>query len=153
MSLADQSQGTIALLGYAEPVLDTLERGGLLVIDEVDASLHPKLTANLIRLFQEPRTNPRGAQLLLTTHDASLLGRMGGDEILKRDQVWFVEKNEYGETALFPLSDFKPRQQENRERRYLGGSYGAVPFLSDERFAEAVAARGRSDGFAPEAEV
>jgi AAA15 family ATPase/GTPase len=67
---------------------------------------------------------------------------MGGEDILKRDQIWFVEKDEYGETTLFPLSDFKPRQEENRERRYLGGSYGAVPFLSDERFEAAVAARG-----------
>jgi predicted ATPase len=145
LSLADQSQGTIALLRYSAPVLEALERGGVLVIDEVDSSLHPKLTAHLISLFQEPKTNPGGAQLLLTTHDASLLGHIGGKEILKRDQIWFVEKNEYGETTLFPLSDFKPRQHENRERRYLGGSYGAVPFLSDERFEEAVAARGRTD--------
>jgi AAA15 family ATPase/GTPase len=134
------------LLEYAAPVLNTLERGGLLVVDEVDSSLHPLLTAHLIKMFQEPSTNPHGAQLLLTTHDASLLGRRGGEDILKRDQVWFVEKNEYGESALFPLSDFKPRQEENRERRYLGGSYGAVPFLSDERFEAAVAARGRAYG-------
>ncbi|MGP4109961.1 AAA family ATPase [Streptomyces sp. 4N509B] len=145
MALADQSQGTVALLGYAPQIFESLERGGLLVIDEVDASLHPRLTAHIIRLFQEPTTNPHGGQLLVTTHDASLLGRMGGEEILKRDQVWFVEKSEYGETRLFPLSDFKPRLEENRERRYLGGSYGAVPFLSDDRFEEAVAARGRSE--------
>ncbi|MGW7294287.1 AAA family ATPase [Streptomyces xiamenensis] len=146
LDIGEQSEGTQMLLAYSGPVLDTLDHGGLLVIDEVDASLHPKLTAHLIKLFQEPQTNPHGAQLILTTHDASLLGRSGGEEILKRDQVWFVEKNEYGETSLFPLSDFKPRQDENRERRYLGGSYGAVPFLSDERFEAAVAARGRVDG-------
>ncbi|WP_432746713.1 ATP-binding protein [Streptomyces sp. JH002] len=146
LGLGEQSEGTRMLLAYSGPVLDALDTGGLLVIDEVDASLHPKLTAHLIKLFQEPQTNPHGAQLILTTHDASLLGRSGGEEILKRDQVWFVEKNEYGETSLFPLSDFKPRQEENRERRYLGGSYGAVPFLSDERFEAAVAARGRTNG-------
>lgn len=146
LGLEEQSEGTRMLLAYSGPVLEALEGGGLLVIDEVDASLHPKLTAHLIKLFQEPQTNPHGAQLILTTHDASLLGRSGGEEILKRDQVWFVEKNEYGETSLFPLSDFKPRQDENRERRYLGGSYGAVPFLSDERFEAAVAARGRTNG-------
>ncbi|MCX5200267.1 ATP-binding protein [Streptomyces sp. NBC_00237] len=139
--LRDQSEGTQVLLDYAGPVLSTLEGGGLLVVDEVDASLHPRLTAHLIRLFQNPASNPRGAQLLLTTHDASLLGRSGGEDVLGRDQVWFVEKGEFGETTLFPLSDFKPRQEENRERRYLGGSYGAVPYLTDERFAEAVAAR------------
>jgi AAA15 family ATPase/GTPase len=103
-------------------------------VDEIDSSPHPRFTAHVIRLFQDSATNPHGAQLLLTTHDASLLGRSGGEEILKRD-------NEYGETGLFPLSDFKSRQEENRERRYLGGSYGAVPFLSDERFEAAVAAR------------
>jgi hypothetical protein len=141
MPLADESQGTQALFSYAAPVLETLRTGGLLVVDEIDASLHPGLTARLIGLFQRAESNPLGAQLLLTTHDASLLGRSGGEDILKRDQVWFVEKNEHGETRLFPLSEFKPRQDENRERRYLGGSYGAVPFLSDERFVAAVAAR------------
>jgi AAA15 family ATPase/GTPase len=145
LDLRDQSEGTRVLLDYAGPVLRALERGGLLVVDEVDASLHPRLTAHLIRLFQEPETNPKGAQLLLTTHDASLLGRSGGEEILKRDQVWFVEKDEHGETTLFPLSDFRPRLDENRERRYLGGSYGAVPFLNDERFTAAVVARGERD--------
>ncbi|MGW7415648.1 AAA family ATPase [Streptomyces sp. NPDC054863] len=146
LGLEDQSEGTRVLLSYAGPVLNSLEKGGMLVVDEVDASLHPRLTSHLIRLFQDQATNPRGAQLLLTTHDASLLGRSGGDDVLKRDQVWFVEKDEYGETTLFPLSDFKPRQDENRERRYLGGSYGAVPFLNDERFADAVAARGDDCG-------
>lgn len=145
LDLRDQSEGTRIILDYAGPVLKAIERGGLLVVDEVDASLHPRLTAHLIRLFQEPETNPRGAQLLLTTHDASLLGRSGGEDILKRDQVWFVEKDEHGETTLFPLSDFRPRQEENRERRYLGGSYGAVPFLNDERFTAAVVARGDRD--------
>jgi AAA15 family ATPase/GTPase len=141
MGLEHQSDGTRALLAYAAPVLRALGSGGFLVVDEIDSSLHPRLTAHVIRLFQNSATNPHGAQLLLTTHDASLLGRSGGEDILKRDQVWFVEKNEYGETGLFPLSDFKPRQEENRERRYLGGSYGAVPFLSDERFEAAVTAR------------
>ncbi|UUU23820.1 AAA family ATPase [Streptomyces sp. DSM 40750] len=144
----DQSAGTRALLAYAGPVLTALETGGLLVVDEIDSSLHPRLTAHLIHLFQESATNPRGAQLLLTTHDASLLGRSGGRDILKRDQVWFVEKDEYGETTLFPLSDFKPRQEENRERRYLGGSYGAVPMLNEELFAAAVAEREGREGTA-----
>ncbi|MEV0641853.1 ATP-binding protein [Streptomyces sp. NPDC050619] len=96
----DQSAGTKALLAYAGPVLTALEDGGLLVFDEIDSSLHPRLTAHLIGLFQDPTTNPHGAQLLLTTHDASLLGRSGGEDILKRDQIWFVEKDTYGETTL-----------------------------------------------------
>jgi hypothetical protein len=142
MGLEHQSEGTRALLAHVAPVLTALAEGGVLVVDEIDSSLHPSLTARVIGLFQNPATNPRGAQLLLTTHDVSLLGRSGGQDVLKRDQVWFVEKDAYGETTLFPLSDFRPRQEENRERRYLGGSYGAVPFLDDERFAAAVAARG-----------
>lgn len=144
LGLEDQSQGTRMLFDYAGPVLDALEQGGMLIVDEVDASLHPRLTAQVIRLFQSPTSNPHGAQLLLTTHDVSLLGRSAGEEILGRDQIWFVEKDRQGETALFPLSDFTPRQAENRERRYLGGSYGAVPVLSDERFEAALAARGRT---------
>ncbi|CAM5487137.1 AAA family ATPase [Streptomyces abikoensis] len=146
LGLEDQSQGTRMLFDYAGPVLDTLEQGGVLIVDEVDASLHPRLTAHLIKLFQEPETNPRSAQLLLTTHDVSLLGRCGGEEILRRDQIWFVEKDRHGESALYPLSDFEPRGDDNRERRYLGGSYGAVPILSDERFEAALAARGRAAG-------
>ncbi|WP_405949551.1 ATP-binding protein [Streptomyces prunicolor] len=150
LGLKDQSAGTKALLGYAGSVLDVLESGGLLVVDEIDSSLHPRLTAHLIKLFQDEATNPQGAQLLLTTHDASLLGRSGGEDILKRDQVWFVEKDGYGETTLYPLSDFKPRQEESRERRYLGGSYGAVPLLNEELFAAAVAVREGSGGEDPE---
>jgi uncharacterized protein len=149
LGLAAQSDGTRLLLDLAGPALTALRRGGVLVVDEVDSSLHPRLTARLIRLFQDVRSNPLGAQLLLSTHDASLLGRSDGEDVLKRDQVWFVEKDAYGESTLFPLSDFKPRTVENRERRYLGGSYGAVPFLSDERFIEALAKRGEVDGAEP----
>jgi len=150
LGLEHQSSGTKALLAYAESVLDVLDGGGLLVVDEIDSSLHPRLTAHLVKLFQDETTNPQGAQLLLTTHDASLLGRSGGEDILKRDQVWFVEKDAYGETTLYPLSDFKPRQEENRERRYLGGSYGAVPLLNEELFAAAVAVREGTGGEDPE---
>lgn len=141
LGLQDQSEGTRRLLEYAGPVLATLERGGVLVVDEIDSSLHPMLTARLIRLFQDAETNPQQAQLVLTTHDASLLGKRDGADILMRDQVWFVEKDEYGETRLFPLSDFKPRRNENRERKYLGGSYGAVPYMIDDYFENAVLAR------------
>jgi AAA15 family ATPase/GTPase len=121
------------------------------VVDEIDASLHSLLTTRLIGLFQNPETNPRGAQLIFTTHDPSLLGRRDGEDILKRDQVWFVEKNEFGETSLYSLAEFKPRKEENRERRYLGGSYGGVPFI-DESFAQAVLRRGEGAGQDAEAQ-
>jgi AAA15 family ATPase/GTPase len=143
--LAAQSAGTQALFAYAAPLLTALDEGTLFVVDEIDASLHPVLTARLIGLFQSPAANPRGAQLLLTTHDVTLLGRSGGEDILKRDQIWFADKDDSGATEIFALSEFKPRKDENRERRYLGGSYGAVPFISEERLAE-IATSGRGAG-------
>jgi hypothetical protein len=141
MDLYDESAGTRALLEQAPRFLSVLRRGGTFVVDEIDASLHSLLTARLTGLFQNPETNPHGAQLIFTTHDPSLLGRRDGEEILKRDQVWFVEKDSFGETTLYSLADFKPRKDENRERRYLGGSYGGIPFI-DESFAEALLRRG-----------
>jgi hypothetical protein len=127
----DQSSGTQAFLNQVPAVLRCLETGGLMVIDELESNLHPNLAARIVSLFQHARTNPYGAQLLFTTHNTSLLG--GGGGVLKRDQVWFVEKShETGSSKVYPLSDFKPRDKENTERRYLGGSYGAVPFIDDD---------------------
>ncbi|MGW0661416.1 AAA family ATPase [Streptodolium elevatio] len=153
LPLAVQSAGTQALFRYAGPLLSVLDSGGVMVVDEIDASLHPLITAHIDKLFRSQSTNPCGAQLLLTTHDATLLGKLGGEDVLERDQVWFVEKDEAGATTLFPLSDFRPRKDENRERRYLGGSYGAVPFVSDERFEAAVAVRGGCGDGTPEEAV
>ncbi|MFG2600542.1 ATP/GTP-binding protein [Streptomyces sp. NPDC048462] len=147
MDLHEESAGTKALLEHAPRFLSVLSRGGTFIVDEIDSSLHPLLTTQLIKLFQGPETNPRGAQLVFTSHDASLLGRVDGEDILKRDQVWFVEKDQYGETRLFALSEFKPRSGENHERRYLGGSYGGVPFI-DESLAKALATRGEQHGSA-----
>lgn len=141
----EQSAGTLAWLGLLTSALDALGTGGVLCVDEIDASLHPRLTARLVGMFKDEQTNPKSAQLIFTTHDASLLGTSLGGEVLARDEVWFVEKDPDGVTTLFPLTDFKPRQQENTERRYLGGSYGAVPIVSDEDLRQAVAARAESD--------
>jgi predicted ATPase len=151
MELHDESSGTQALLGHAPRFLAVLRKGGTFVVDEIDSSLHSLLTARLIDLFQNPATNPKGAQLVFTTHDASLLGRVSGEDILKRDQVWFVEKDSHGETSLYSLAEFKPRKEENRERRYLGGSYGGIPFI-DDSFAGALAQRGGQRGQDAEAE-
>ncbi|GII81898.1 hypothetical protein Sru01_68800 [Sphaerisporangium rufum] len=137
LGLGDQSLGTQAIYDIGRSVFVALDRGRPLVVDELDSSLHPYLSAQLIRLFTDQDTNPRGAQLIFTSHDATLLGRIQGDEVLQRDHIWFTEKNECGMTELFPLSDFKPRQEENRERRYLAGRYGAVPVVNDEIFAAA----------------
>lgn len=138
LTMDQQSAGTRAWFELVGPTLSALAQGCVFAVDEVDASLHPQLSAQLIQLFQDPETNPHDAQLLFNTHDASLLGTMLGGEVLRRDQVWFVEKGGEGVSVLYPLTDFHPRKGENRERRYLGGSYGAVPLLDDQNFAEAL---------------
>jgi predicted ATPase len=134
--LADESAGTRSWLSLLPKVLTALDHGALLMIDEIDASLHPNLTALLIRQFQSTETNPRNAQLLFTTHDATLLGTSYGEELLARDQIWFVEKDATGASRLYPLTDFHPRTGENRERRYLSGSYGGVPIIGDPRLRQ-----------------
>jgi hypothetical protein len=145
--LADESAGTRQILALAARCVDALSIGGLMTVDEIDASLHPMLTAKMIGLFQSASTNPHRSQLLFTSHDATLLGTFDADEVLHRDQVWFTEKDHDGASTLFPLSEFKPRKQgENRQRRYLNGSYGAVPDLSKDLFEQALTARGEFGG-------
>lgn len=135
LAFEDQSAGTRSWIRLVSAALVTLGLGGLMVVDEIDASLHPYLAARLVNLFRDAETNPRHAQLLLTTHDATLLD----EETLSRDEIWFVEKEpESGATRLYPLTDFHPRKNENTEGRYLAGGYGAVPVLSDSDFLQAV---------------
>ncbi|MEU4803343.1 ATP-binding protein [Actinosynnema sp. NPDC023587] len=144
--LEDESAGTRAWLGLLPAALTVLDRGGLLVVDEIDASLHPQLTGRLVALFRDEEANPHRAQLVFTTHDASLLSPSLGDEVLKRDEIWFVEKKSDGASELYPLTDFHPRKEgENLERRYLGGSYGAVPSLVAEDFIDALRGSGGAD--------
>ncbi|MGW3057994.1 AAA family ATPase [Streptomyces goshikiensis] len=132
-----ESAGTKTWLNLVSTGLSAVLAGQAVWVDEIDISLHPMLTAKLISLFQNPELNPRGAQLIFTTHDASLLGTMLGEQVLSRDQVWFVEKAPAtGAAELYPLSDFKPRKGENFERRYLAGSYGAVPLLPETAFED-----------------
>lgn len=129
LPLVMESSGTRTWLELSGAVVDTLQEGGLLVIDELDAMLHPNLASKLMGLFQLPETNARGAQLIFNTHDASLLGPVA-PERLRRDQVWLTEKDEDGATHLFPLIQYRVRDGlENIEKRYLSGRYGAVPFF------------------------
>ncbi|MCD0447848.1 ATP-binding protein [Actinocorallia sp. API 0066] len=153
LDFRDQSTGTRSLIGLSRPIFNALRHGATVLIDELDASLHPYLSAHLIGLFQSPDTNPQGAQLIFTTHDAALLGRIQGVEVLKRDQIWFTEKDECGRTELFPLTDFKPRKDDNRELRYLAGRYGAVPTVTDELALTALAQRGAPDDVPPDAQA
>jgi AAA15 family ATPase/GTPase len=125
--LHDESEGTQRLYGLIAPVLDCLRDGRVLVVDELDSSLHTLLVRRLVTLFQTPELNPKGAQLIFSTHDTSLLDHT----LFRRDQIWFTEKDADQATRLYPLTDFSPRKQEAWERGYLAGRYGAVPFFGD----------------------
>lgn len=131
LPLEQESHGTIKLLRMAPAILDALARGSLLVVDELETSMHPLLALHLVRQFNDPHTNPKNAQLLFTTHDTNLLGTTLGEPVLRRDQVWLVEKDEDGVSRAYPMTDYKPRKAENLERGYLQGRYGAIPFLGD----------------------
>lgn len=125
-----ESDGTIAYLALLGPILKALGNGGTVCVDELDSSLHPLLAIEIIRLFNGPTHNPRGAQLIFNTHDTNLLS----SRVLRRDQIWFTEKKDDASTHLYPLSDFRPRRHENLENGYLQGRYGAIPFVNSDAF-------------------
>jgi AAA15 family ATPase/GTPase len=125
--LLEESSGTRNLLFLAGPVLNILSKGLTLIIDELDTSLHTLLVRELVRLFHLSDINTKGAQLVFTTHDTSLLD---APDLFRRDQVWFVEKNQDQASSLINLSEFSPRKNEALERGYLIGRYGGIPFLN-----------------------
>lgn len=129
LSITQESRGTLAWLSLVGPILNALKNGAVLCIDELDSSLHPLLATVAIKIFESPDQNKNRAQLIFNTHDTALLGNLLPHPSLRRDQIWFVEKDEEGATKLYPLTDFKPRNLENLERGYLQGRYGAVPFI------------------------
>lgn len=124
----EESDGTQKLFSFAGPILDVLENGRVLCIDELNVNLHPKLVKFLIELFHNEKTNPKNAQLVFTTHETSILNQ----EVFRRDQIWFCERNEKQFSILYPLSDFSPKKgKENLELGYLSGRYGALPFIQE----------------------
>jgi hypothetical protein len=131
LPLEEESKGTLTLFNLAPAVLSVLWTGGILVVDELEASLHPLLGLHIVRQFNDPARNPRNAQLLFTTHDTNLLGTTLGEPALRRDQIWLTEKDKEGASRIYPLTDYKPRKEENLERGYLQGRYGAIPFLGE----------------------
>lgn len=131
LALEQESRGTLTLFRIGPVLVDVLRVGGVMVVDELEASLHPLLALDIVRRFNDPSTNPRNAQLLFTTHDTHLLGTVLGEPALRRDQIWLTEQDQDGATCLYPLTDYKPRKAENLERGYLQGRYGAIPFLGD----------------------
>ena len=122
----EESLGTRTMLDLAVDLIDAIDSGRTLFVDEVERSLHPVLLESLVSLFFDPEVNDRGAQLVFTTHDLSFL-RSG---LMRRDQIWFVEKDaQAGSSELYPLSSFSPRKDESVMNRYLYGAYGAVPYV------------------------
>jgi AAA domain, putative AbiEii toxin, Type IV TA system len=125
-----ESSGTQTWLRLSQAATSSLRRGSLLAIDDLGCDLHPLLTAQLVGLFQDTRTNPRGAQLIFTGHDVNLLGRHV-EHRLRRDQVWLTAKGPSGATKLYPLTEYGRVRDglDDVEGRYLQGRYGAVPFF------------------------
>ena len=121
-----ESEGTQKLFSMSGPLLDTLQKGRVLVVDELDARLHPLMTREIISLFNHKATNPNGAQLIFNTQDTNLLD----NRLFRRDQIWFVEKDQQGASHLYSLAEFKVRNDKDYERGYIQGRYGAVPYLS-----------------------
>lgn len=123
----DESSGTKKFFALTGPILEVLDKGHILVVDEFDSKLHPNLACKLIELFNSKITNKNNAQLIFNTHNTNML-RAG---LFRRDQIWFTEKNRYGEAKLYSLADFKTssvRKEENYEEKYIQGKYGAVPY-------------------------
>ncbi|WP_077920790.1 ATP/GTP-binding protein [Spirosoma sp. 209] len=129
----NESSGTNKFFDLLAPIYLAIERHGILVIDELDAKLHPLLTQAIIRLFNNPETNPKNAQLIFATHDTNLLT----DGQFRRDQIWFTEKDQYGATCLYSLVEYKEedgtkvRKDRSFETDYIQGRYGAIPYIGD----------------------
>jgi AAA15 family ATPase/GTPase len=125
----DESEGTKKLFSLIGMAIDTISKGKVLIIDELDAQLHPLLTLYIIKLFNSNDRNPNNAQLIFNTHDTNFLD----NRLFRRDQIWFMEKNRYGATDLYSLAEysFKVRKDESYGKNYIIGKYGAIPFLGD----------------------
>ena len=121
----NESEGTIKYFSLAYPIIDALDNGKRLIIDEFDSKMHPLLTSKIISLFNSSVTNPRKAQLIFTTHDTNLLN----SGMFRRDQVWFTQKDMYGASELYSLVEYKVRNSAPYEKEYLMGKYGGVPLV------------------------
>ena len=125
LALQDESRGTQQLLSLGYFLLPVLSQGQVAFVDELDASLHPHLARELVKLFHNPVTNLKNAQLIFNTHDVTLLS----GSLFRRDQIWLVEKDREEAAHLYSLLEYSPRKSESLERGYLMGRYGAIPFL------------------------
>ena len=123
----NESEGTIKYFSLAFPIIDALDNGKRLVVDELDSKLHPLLVRKIVTLFNSAETNPKGAQLLFTTHDTFLLSA----GLFRRDQVWFTQKDNFGATEAYSLAEYRVRGSSPFERDYLQGKFGATPIIGD----------------------
>ena len=122
----DESEGTKKYFCLSAPFIDTLRNGKVLLVDELDASLHPLLTMALISLFNNPEINTRNAQLIFASHDTNLLNQ----KLFHKSQIWFAEKDSTGATHLHSLVEYKNvRATDNLEKHYIQGKYGAIPYV------------------------
>ncbi|GAA0350406.1 AAA family ATPase [Streptomyces blastmyceticus] len=126
-----ESFGTRSWFALIGPLLLALDTGAVLLVDELDASLHSRFAAEVVRLFQTPWVNPKGAQLIFTAHDPSLFRTPSGRRLLEPGQLWLTEKDERGATELFPISDWEPTDEQDLMSSYLAGSFGGVPRVSE----------------------
>ena len=123
----NESEGTIKYFSLAYPIIDALDNGKRVIIDELDSKLHPLLVKRIVALFNDAKTNPNGAQLLFTAHDTFLLSA----GLFRRDQVWFTQKDSFGATELYSLAEYKVRSTSPFEKEYLLGRYGATPLIGE----------------------
>lgn len=129
-----ESAGTLKLVELSGPIFETLLKGSILIVDELDAKMHPLISQYIIKLFNNTETNPKNAQLIFSTHDTHLLSA----RLLRRDQIWFTEKDSLEQTDLYSMMDIvlpdgsKPRNDANYEKNYINGRYGAIPFIMND---------------------
>ncbi|MCX6554859.1 MAG: ATP-binding protein [Candidatus Aminicenantes bacterium] len=127
IDFTEESAGTQRFFSLVGPWLDILEHGYTVLVDELETSLHPMLVSEFLKLLFSSKLNTKGAQVIFATHNPILLDT----DIIRRDQVWFTEKDDNGATHLYPLTDYKPRKTESLVRGYLAGRYGAIPFIPE----------------------
>ena len=128
LNFKDESSGTKVLFAFAPFLKRAFEETKVIIVDELEKSMHPKIVEFIVKLFNNKDINKVNSQLIFTTHATNLLNL----EILRRDQIWFVEKNpKNGNSELYPLDSFSVRKDENIQKGYINGRYGAVPFIKD----------------------
>lgn len=129
LTIDEESMGTQIIFAFIPFIKDAINNQKVIIVDELDKSMHPYLVELIVQMFNDKEINKNGAQLIFNTHDTNLLDL----NILRRDQIWFTEKNnDTGISDLYTLSDFSVRKLENVEKGYLLGRYGAVPSIKND---------------------